>query len=418
MPRDMRPDIEPASVAVSPPLWMVGPQWTSRGLRQPGWLLLPLRGFLAITFVYAGLQKLADPGFFDPSNRGSVIGQMRSLEHTSPIGGLIGVSLHAPTLIGLLIAFGEVGIGVGVLLGLWTRWAALGGMVLSLIFFLTLSWNTSPYFYGSDIVFFFAWTVIVAFGAGDVLSVDGWLHARARRLSGLPVAPALVSIDAVQLRHLCGRGQACMLQQSGACLAGARCPVFPSTEQLPPVAQAEVSRRSLLLGARTAAFVGAVAVVTGGLTALIGRLVGGNSTNASGVLNSSQPTPPAANKHSPSATGHRSSHHSSHHSSKPAGTALVKASTVPVGQGGKFNDPASGNPAWLVHTSASHFVAFSAVCTHAGCTVNFDSSSMQFVCPCHGGTYDAKTGQVLGGPPPAPLAAIPVHVVRGEVRVD
>lgn len=406
--------MRPTSVGGSPPSWLAGPEWASKGLRQPGWLLLPLRGFLAITFAYAGLQKLADPSFFDPSNPASLIGQMHSLQHTSPIGPLIGMSLHAPTLIGLLIAFGELAIGVGVLLGLWTRLAALAGMLLSLIFFLTLSWNTTPYFYGSDIVFVFAWTVIAAFGAGDVLSVDGWLHARARRLSGLPVAPALITLDTVQLRQLCRRGQACMLRQSGACLAGSRCPVFSGTEQLTPAAQADVSRRTVLLGARTAAFVGVAAAVTGGIAALIGRLLGGNSTHTAGATNSPQTTQPTAKKHSPSATGRRSSHHSP----KPAGKALVKASAVPVGQGGRFTDPASGNPAWLVHPSGSHFVAFSAVCTHAGCTVNFDSSSMQFVCPCHGGTYDAKTGQVLGGPPPAPLAAIPVRVVNGEVRID
>jgi Rieske Fe-S protein len=71
-----------------------------------------------------------------------------------------------------------------------------------------------------------------------------------------------------------------------------------------------------------------------------------------------------------------------------------------------------------VHPSGNTFVAFSAVCTHAGCTVEFDSSSMEFVCPCHGGTYDAKTGHVLAGPPPSPLPAIPVHLVNGEIRVD
>jgi thiosulfate dehydrogenase [quinone] large subunit len=91
---------------------------------------------------------------------------------------------------------------------------------------------------------------------------------------------------------------------------------------------------------------------------------------------------------------------------------------VPVGQAGQFTDPASGQPAWLVHPAAGTFVAFSAVCTHAGCTVQFSSSSMAFVCPCHGGTYDARTGKVLGGPPPSPLPSIPVHVVNGELRVD
>lgn len=91
---------------------------------------------------------------------------------------------------------------------------------------------------------------------------------------------------------------------------------------------------------------------------------------------------------------------------------------VPVGQARQFTDPASGNPAWMVHPSGSTFVAFSAVCTHAGCPVQYDQSNVQFVCPCHGGVYDARTGKVLQGPPPAPLPAIPVHVVAGQLRVD
>jgi Rieske Fe-S protein len=91
---------------------------------------------------------------------------------------------------------------------------------------------------------------------------------------------------------------------------------------------------------------------------------------------------------------------------------------VPVGQGREFVDPGSGATAWVVRPSASDVRAFSAICTHAGCTVNYDSANDEFVCPCHGGTYSAQTGAVLAGPPPAPLSQIPVHVVDGEIRVD
>jgi thiosulfate dehydrogenase [quinone] large subunit len=93
-------------------------------------------------------------------------------------------------------------------------------------------------------------------------------------------------------------------------------------------------------------------------------------------------------------------------------------SQVPVGQARQFTDPASGQPAWIVHPAGSTFVAFSAVCTHAGCPVQYDSANVQFVCPCHGGVYDAQTGKVLQGPPPAPLPSIPVQVVAGQLRVD
>src|SRR5581483_7244020 len=140
--------VRPSTVTAAPPTWLVGHQWSQRGFRQPGWMLLPLRGFLGVTFTYAGLQKLANPTYLNPANPSSVVGQMRLLRHVSPIGPLLGLSLHAPTLVGLLIAFGELAVGVGVLLGLWTRLAAVGGMALSLTFLLTVSWRTTPYYYG------------------------------------------------------------------------------------------------------------------------------------------------------------------------------------------------------------------------------------------------------------------------------
>ncbi len=334
-------------------------------LRQPGWLLLPLRAFLAMTFCYAGLQKLANPDYLDPNNRGSVVGQMQSLRHTSPIGPLVGLSLHAPTLVGILIALGELAAGVGLLLGLWTRLAAVGGMLLSLSFYLTVSWTTTPYYYGSDIVFLFAWSVFAAFGAAGVLSLDGWLHSRARRLAGLPAAAPAGETESADLR-----------------------------------------RRRLVLGAATAGGVAVATSAVAGLVAVAGRLAGGTTAKRGPVALGGPSAPPA----SPTATAGATE--------KPSGTAIGPASAVPVGEGAQFTDPATGGPAWVIHSRAGTFAAFSASCTHAGCTVNFDAASMQFACPCHGGTFDATTGAVLGGPPPTPLPKIAVQVVNGQIRAQ
>lgn len=410
MPADVRSrTAPPTTTSEAPPPWLAGRQWSQLRLRQPGWLILPLRGFLGITFVYAALQKLANPAYLNPNNPSSVVGQMRLLRHVSPIGPLLGLSLHAPTLVGLVIAFGELAVGVGVLLGLWTRLAALGGMALSLTFLLTVSWRTTPYYYGSDIVFFFAWTVIAAFGAGNVLSLDGLLLHRARSAAGLRPLPAVVSVEVPRLRELCTRHDACGLRPTGVCRR-TNCGVFPVGEQLRPAVATDVDRRRVLLGGRAAIIAGVAALATGGATAWLGRLFGGTSSGSRSAL-AAQPS------HGP-----RKSPTPSRHSSAPAarapGTAIGHASAVPVGQAGRFVDPASHNPAYVVHPSGNTFVAFSAVCTHAGCTVQFDSGSMQFICPCHGGTYDARTGKVLAGPPPAPLQSISVHVVNGEIRVD
>jgi Rieske Fe-S protein len=53
--------------------------------------------------------------------------------------------------------------------------------------------------------------------------------------------------------------------------------------------------------------------------------------------------------------------------------------------------------------------ALSATCTHLGCQVRWEKEKERFLCPCHGGTYDAQ-GRVVGGPPPRPLDGIDVRV--------
>ncbi len=56
----------------------------------------------------------------------------------------------------------------------------------------------------------------------------------------------------------------------------------------------------------------------------------------------------------------------------------------------------------IVVNTGSSFTAIAQTCTHAGCTVAYNKSGYDFVCPCHGGIYDIN-GNVVGGPPPAPL---------------
>jgi Rieske Fe-S protein len=60
------------------------------------------------------------------------------------------------------------------------------------------------------------------------------------------------------------------------------------------------------------------------------------------------------------------------------------------------------------------FLAFSAVCTHLGCTVATISGD-QIMCPCHGSVFSVKDGSVLGGPAPSPLPPVQVSVKGGQV---
>jgi thiosulfate dehydrogenase [quinone] large subunit len=388
---------------------------------EPGWLILPLRLFLGITFGYAGLQKLANPGYLDSSDPSSVAHQMLLLRHRSPIGFLLGLSTHAPTLVGLLIAFGELAVGIGALIGLWTRVAAVGGSLLSLTFFLSVSWNTTPYYYGSDIVFVFAWLVILGFGAGGVLSLDAWLASRARRDTGHGPEPATVAVDAGSLRKLCPRGLTCALAPDGHCGRRSGCPVFHTREGLTTGQREDLGRRRMVVGGMVAGGVGLITVLIAGLTAVVGRAVGGTKHPASPA--SSEPTPagtgstPSGQVPSSPVVANPSAPTSSGANAAPAGVSVGAAAAVAVGQAVSVTDPADGSPAWVVHTAIDTFVAFSAICTHAGCPVQYDPTAVQFVCPCHGGMFDARTGQVLQGPPPSPLPAIPVHVVNGQIRM-
>ena len=120
-----------------------------------------LRAFLGVTFVFAGLQKLANPNFFRASAPGSFAEQLRGSIITSPLHHLLDFALHAPVLIAVLISLAELSVGLGTLVGCFSRIAGLGGMALSLTFFLTVSYTDSPYYYGADIVFLFAWTPFV-----------------------------------------------------------------------------------------------------------------------------------------------------------------------------------------------------------------------------------------------------------------
>ena len=82
----------------------------------------------------------------------------------------------------------------------------------------------------------------------------------------------------------------------------------------------------------------------------------------------------------------------------PPGTKIGAANDVPVGGAASFQDPSSGDPSLVVQPEAGTFVAFDAVCPHAGCTVQYSSTSRLFICPCHGSEFNGRTGAVEVGP--------------------
>jgi thiosulfate dehydrogenase (quinone) large subunit len=360
-----------------------------------------LRAFLGITFVYAGVQKFADPNFLHAGTPDYIGNQLQAFATGSPIGPVLRLFAHLPLLTGAGIALLEIAIGVGTLLGVARVAAAAAGFGVSLVLFLSATWKVHPYFLGSDSMYAVAW---LAYLAG--------LWEGARRRAAVP-ASRRRSVQAA--------------------------------------ASSDLARRQVLRGA----LVGGATILLAGL----GRVVMGSpSASASGFL---RPTPgrgagagPHGTKHRQGASGkpspsqsptgtkprpnpdpkrtkHQPTPGSGGHptpgpSARPTsggssvqGRAIASLESLPVGGAVAFSGP-GGEPCALFRLGTDTVAAFSRICTHAGCEVGYDSGSRLLVCPCHGAEFDPSRGaEPVAGPTSTPLP--PVKVVidhsRGEIVI-
>jgi Rieske Fe-S protein len=127
-----------------------------------------------------------------------------------------------------------------------------------------------------------------------------------------------------------------------------------------------------------------------------------------------------------------------------SGIALVRFAVGPSLRAGKskwievgLDGSGEGNPGfsrvvleyekkdgWLITSAKSlayvkrvkddEVIAISATCTHLGCIVTWDDEQQIFKCPCHGGRYNPE-GQVISGPPPAPLRRYKTKIEDGRI---
>ncbi|MER6917295.1 DoxX family protein [Streptomyces sp. NPDC000594] len=154
-----------------------GGGWKEQASR---YALLPLRIFLGVTFLYAGIDKLTDSAFLRESGIGSLGDQMRGIRDQAAIPEMVDMALNSPVGFGYAIALGELAVGIGVLLGLLTRVAALGGALISLSLWLTVSWPADPYYLGNDLPYLMAFLPLILAGA-SVVSLDALIAERRRR---------------------------------------------------------------------------------------------------------------------------------------------------------------------------------------------------------------------------------------------
>jgi thiosulfate dehydrogenase [quinone] large subunit len=371
--------------------------------------LLPIRFFFGITFLYAGIDKILDPAFFDASAPSSIVAQMAAFARTSPLAPVIRISEPFAIPIGLLIALGEIAIGLGALTGLSFRLAAAGGAALSFLFFLTASWTTRPYYFGPDLPYAFGWLALAIAGDGGLL-VPGFIRELGSAMDdalpwGVRVAgPATAS--------------------------GFRPPRYLDTEP-------SASRRALVRAGALGAVSLAVAAVAlpvrvlrggddsagtdgggeGALSAGLTSGVGGGGAGATPVA--ALPGSSLAPGSSPVPGGPTSAPASSAGSGfKPSG--LTVTTTAQVDQHGavRIRVPTSapsslpaGDPALVVKLSGGGYACFDAICTHAGCRVGWDARDGVMLCPCHGAAFDPNHhGAVLQGPARQPLLELPISI--------
>ena len=99
------------------------------------------------------------------------------------------------------------------------------------------------------------------------------------------------------------------------------------------------------------------------------------------------------------------------------GAAIAQLSNLKVGEGFNFtaND---GTGAILFKTKDEKVYALSRICTHQGCSVDFDLAQNKLICPCHGATYETVDGNVISGPTMKNLKKINVKIDGDNIVED
>ena len=96
---------------------------------------------------------------------------------------------------------------------------------------------------------------------------------------------------------------------------------------------------------------------------------------------------------------------------------MCKKDEIPVGGTRAFVIEGSTIPYILIHLESGEFKAYEQKCTHLSCSVFYKPGTDIIYCPCHNGSFDAKTGEVLAGPPPRALPNLEVFLKGNDIFV-
>ena len=259
-----------------------------------------LRLWLGLTWIYGGWVKANDPGFLTPGAPTYIGNEIQGFAVNSPISSLLSKSLEHATAIGWLTLLGEFATGVATLLFILPRFSAFVGFATSIGLWLTVTFNVTPYFLGSDTAYAVLWGayLLILLGNNKRISIDLDRRGAMRFLSGFAVVGALTGIAKA----------------------------FPK----------KVEKKSTSSG-------------------------------------------------------------------------IVKVADLQIGHSLPFKT-SSGGAAILFKTKNGVF-AYSSVCTHQGCLVQYNSVKRELHCPCHGASFDPFNGaKVLQGPAQRPLPKVNVKI--------
>lgn len=345
---------------------LIGPTTTN----IPTWGILPLRFFLGITFVYAGLDKVTSSTFFNPNGGPQFIGNQLQFaaSNSAILGGLLS-ALVVPNAIffGWLIALAEIWIGLATIVGVFTRITAFLGAILTAMLWLSLSGGLNQYYLDSDPIYFFAWVTMILIGWGSY-----GLDALFLREEKKEAARAVLD----KIRKGARPGEDVAAAASGG-------PPLKTGFSLSNI----TSRRTIL---RIFGAAGVLAV--GEILALTFRSVSGAASAPSG-------NPGTTSGGGGGGTG------------STGGNVIGNTKNIPLNSAATFTVAGNNDPGVLVHLPNDKFVAYDALCTHASCTVSYNSGSKHLECPCHGSVFDpANAAKVLGGPARSPLAGIKITI--------
>jgi len=91
--------------------------------------------------------------------------------------------------------------------------------------------------------------------------------------------------------------------------------------------------------------------------------------------------------------------------------------TVDFTQRDGWREVVSSQSVYVTHGPDGQLQVLSAICPHLGCSVSWQKSQEEFVCPCHGGRF-AADGKHVFGPPPRAMDALPHKVQDGKLMVQ